>query len=133
MKISSRRRNDLVLILAIILASVLMMAGFLIHGSRNTDAMLKITVGGREYGQYPLDTDRTIEIGKTNICEIRDGKVRMIYADCPDQTCVHSLPISRSGGSIICLPNRIVLQIFEQGGKTEETITTDSKPDAIAG
>lgn len=47
--------------------------------------MLKITVDGKQYGTYSLSKDRTIEINDTNICEIKDGKVTMTEADCPDQ------------------------------------------------
>ena len=35
-------------------------------------------------------------------------------ADCPDQICVHTAEISKDGGSIICLPNRIVLEIISE-------------------
>lgn len=28
-------------------------------------------------------------VGRTNVIQIQDGKIRMLDADCPDQTCVH--------------------------------------------
>lgn len=66
---------------------------------------------GELYGQYSLKEDQEIKIGDTNVCEIQAGKVRMTGANCPDQICVHTAEISKDGMTIVCLPNRIVLEI----------------------
>lgn len=42
---------------------------------------------------------------------IENGSVRMLEADCPDQVCVHTAPISKPGQTIVCLPNRVVIEI----------------------
>lgn len=75
---------------------------------------LRITVNGETYGIYDITEDQEIKINDTNICQIENGKVRMTGADCPDQICVHTAEISKDGGSIICLPNRIVLEIISE-------------------
>ena len=75
---------------------------------------LRITVNGENHGIYNITEDQEIKINDTNICQIEDGKVRMTWADCPDQICVHTAEISKDGGSIICLPNRIVLEIISE-------------------
>ena len=72
---------------------------------------VRITVGGEEYGTYSLSEDQTIEINDTNVCEIKDGEVNMIQADCPDQLCIHQGPIHIQGETIVCLPNRVVVEI----------------------
>ena len=74
-------------------------------------AELLITVGESEFGRWPLDEDLTIDIEGHNVCEIQNGTVRMVEADCADQSCVHMAPIDEKGGSVVCLPNRIVLKI----------------------
>lgn len=76
---------------------------------------LRISVDGKTYGVYSLEEDREIKIGDTNVCRIQDGKVKMTEADCPDQICVHTAEISADGGTIVCLPNRIVLEIISDG------------------
>lgn len=78
---------------------------------------VRITVGGEEYGTYSLSEDQTIEIHDTNVCEIKDGEVNMIQADCPDQLCIHQGPIRIQGETIVCLPNRVVVEIT---GKDKE-------------
>ena len=72
---------------------------------------LRITVSGKEYGVYSLDEDQVIKIGDTNVCEIKDKKVTMISAECPDQLCIHQGPICLQGETIVCLPNKVVLEV----------------------
>lgn len=50
-----------------------------------------------------------------NIVEIKNGMVSVIEASCRNQICVKHSPISRSGESIVCLPNRLVVRI-DSGG-----------------
>ena len=57
-----------------------------------------------------------IEIpGKVGKCilVISDGKADMESADCPNQICVHHSAISHIGETIICLPNRVVIEVIE--------------------
>lgn len=72
---------------------------------------IQITVNGDLLGTYSLGKDQVIEIGDTNVCEIKDGKARMISATCPDHLCIDQQgPIDEKGGMIICLPNRVVIE-----------------------
>ena len=72
--------------------------------------MIRITVNGELYGEYSLDKDQVIPIGETNVCEIKDGRVKMIEANCPDHLCMHQKAIDAGGGTIVCLPNRVVIE-----------------------
>ena len=61
----------------------------------------------------------TLEIeynGGVNILRIEDGKIRMQYADCPDQTCVKAGWLQSSSLPIVCLPHHLVIQYTENGG-----------------
>ena len=53
-----------------------------------------------------------------NVVEIKDGKVSVTEASCKNQVCVRHGAISRTGESIVCLPNRLVVRIEngEEGG-----------------
>ena len=44
-----------------------------------------------------------------NIITVADGEVFISRADCPDQICVQHGPLQKTGGLIICLPNRLVI------------------------
>ncbi len=123
------RKTDLILILVLALIPVLIliynMTGMLSSG----DPELVVYVDGEEYGRFPLNEDRTVEIGDTNICRIHGGQAVMSEANCPDQVCVHSAPIDAKGGHIVCLPNKVVLAIEnnEEGASAEEAL------DGVAG
>ena len=71
---------------------------------------IQITVDGELYGTYSLGKDQVIAIGDTNVCEIKDGEVKMTEADCPDHLCMKQPAVGSAGGYIVCLPNRVVIQ-----------------------
>ncbi len=52
------------------------------------------------------------EFGR-NVLEFGEGKVRSIEADCPDQIDVLQGYISEVGETIVCLPNRMVVEIID--------------------
>ena len=107
---------------------MLLLGGILWFIFRPADAgeqsMVRITVNGQVYGEYPLDEDLEIPIHDTNICVIENGTVYMKSAYCPDQICVKTKPIHNRAASIICLPNKVSVEIVGGSADTEE-------PDAI--
>ena len=121
------RKTDIILIAILAVFPLCMLAFNVMSAMKYTETRLVIVKDGETFGTYPLTGDRIIEIGDTNICEIRDGEVKMIHAECPDQICVHSAPISKYGGTIVCLPNKIILSIED----AQENRNSDA-PDAVA-
>ena len=71
---------------------------------------IQITVNGELYWTYSLGKDQVISIGDTNVCEIKNGEVKMTDADCPDHLCMKQPAVGSSGGFIVCLPNKVVIQ-----------------------
>ncbi|MGI6004310.1 MAG: NusG domain II-containing protein [Christensenellales bacterium] len=55
----------------------------------------------------------TYAISEGNTAEISPDGARMIWADCPDQYCVHQGKIA-GGLPIVCLPNRVMIRIERQ-------------------
>ena len=84
--------------------------------------MAEVTVDGEFYGTYSLKKDQIVEIvvneEVTNVLQIKNGKADMIKADCPDLLCVHQRAISNQNETIVCLPNKVVVEIV--GGKKTE-------------
>lgn len=106
-------KKDLILICSVlVLAAAFWLIPRAVGIFGNSKAQkLRITVSGKEYGVYSLDEDQVIKIGDTNVCEIKDKKVTMISAECPDQLCIHQGPICLQGETIVCLPNKVVLEV----------------------
>ena len=60
------------------------------------------------------DDTFTIERGgHTNTVEIKDHKIRVREADCPDQTCVKMGWLSSSSMPIVCLPHKLVIEFCD--------------------
>ena len=51
--------------------------------------------------------------GHTNTIEIRDKKIRVLDADCPDQTCVNMGWLSSASMPIVCLPHHLVIEFTD--------------------
>jgi hypothetical protein len=69
---------------------------------------------------YTIDlsnsSDRTIEVeyhGSKNIIEIKNHKICVKEADCPDQTCVKMGELESNAAPIVCLPNKLVIEFTE--------------------
>lgn len=105
------KKNEWILVLGVLILAVL--SGFFLYGRRTSGAWVTVQVDGEDYGRYRLSEDQLIEIGETNRLEIRDGKASMIYADCPDQICVESAAIENAQEVIVCMPNRVVVEVTE--------------------
>lgn len=83
----------------------------------NGEEVKKITFGVNMVGKkIPINT----EFGY-NLIEIGDGKVRVIEADCPDKLDVKQGWISKPGETIVCLPNKLVIEI-NGSGRTDDDI-----------
>lgn len=110
-------KGDKYLIIIIVIISILSLAYVKKVAVDYKEEYISIQVNGEEIKKIIFD--RNI-IGKNipietefgyNLIEIGDKKVRVIEADCPDQLDVKQGYISRVGEVIVCLPNRLVVEI----------------------
>ena len=119
-------RNDRIFLMA---AGLVVAAGLLFYlfSGRDDGGFAEITVDGELYGTYDLSKDQTVEIviGETvtNTLQIKNHQADMIEADCPDQICVHQRPIDANGETIVCLPNKIVVEIKGAKAAQVDTVT----------
>jgi len=117
------RRSDLLLI-AVLLAAAGGVWAWL-YFTRAQSAEVRVTVDGAVYGTYPLDTDTTVRIGDDtnyNILVIKDGEAWVSEASCPDKICVGKGKIQYDGESIICLPNKVVIETVGGGTAQEDVV-----------
>lgn len=111
-----KRKNDFILIAAVLAVSLVSFAGLrLYRGSHTKDAEAVVTIDGEEYGRFPLTQNvrEKIELddGSYNVLVIQDGEADVTEASCPDGICVNHKNISMQGESIVCLPNKLVVEI----------------------
>ncbi|HKL79604.1 MAG TPA: NusG domain II-containing protein [Mobilitalea sp.] len=114
------KKNDFILIGACLIIGII--ALFLITLTKKEGGEVQIMVDGKEYKTMSLEEDSTytleLEDGEWNTFEIKNGRVDMIDASCPDERCVLHRDIHYLNETIVCLPNSVVLQII--GGEENE-------------
>ena len=91
--------------------------------------METVTVDGEEMLQTLTDKEADVdtEYGHNRI-RIQGRTVVMMEADCPDGYCKEQNAIGAEGGSIICLPHHLVIEMVKENGETN----TYDGVDAIA-
>lgn len=117
------KKKDWILIAVILCVTVLTVFAHVLLGGRGVDRVV-VKIEGAIQGVYSLSEEREIEInGGTNRLRIKNGKASMIEADCPDQLCVHQKPVSLNHESIICLPNRVVVEVESGTDREFDAVT----------
>jgi hypothetical protein len=110
------KKLDYVVIIVLALFTVASFVGTLLNSSRKyNEKYVEIEVNGNSYKTYPLvNYEETIKI-KTklgeNIIQIKDNKVHILDADCPDKVCIKDGYISEPGQILVCLPNKVVVEV----------------------
>lgn len=110
-------QGDKVLIIVVLILTLLSLGFIKIQAFSNENKFVSIQVNGKEVKKIIFDkkiVGKKIPIESEygfNLIEIDDEKVRVIEADCPDKIDVKQGYISKIGETIICLPNRMVVEI----------------------
>ena len=69
--------------------------------------------------ELDLSRDQTLTLtganGGKNVVNIKDGKIAVLEADCPDHICM-AMGYRSSGAPIACLPNGLILSFSEAPG-----------------
>lgn len=112
-------KADIILLIVLVLIGIA--STVYVSASKTGGDKISITRSGKLYGSYSLLEDREIAITDdsgevTNTVVINDGEVHMESASCHNQVCVHHAAISSTGESIVCLPNRVIVEIEGGGG-----------------
>ena len=107
------KKADIVLLIIILVVGIPLSVLSLTEGIGGDK--VRISLDGEIYGVYPLGEDREIDVtedGHTNHITIKDGQVSMSYSTCGNQVCVNTGAISETKDAIVCLPNRVVVEII---------------------
>ncbi|MBS4981258.1 MAG: NusG domain II-containing protein [Lachnospiraceae bacterium] len=123
------KKNDWILAGTVLVAALFFLAGnvFSERKAKDAEKYLKIKVDGEVFREVSLKENEEIAIGEHNRVKIENGQAEMIWADCPDQICVRHSKISKNRESIICLPNKVILEIVDKADEGSK------ENDAVAG
>ena len=102
---------DVILITSVL--AIILSVFIVVSLTREPGAVARVSVDGRVVAEYPLSVDCEYLLnGGTNLLVIRDGVAYMKHAECPDRLCVNQGKKSLSGERIVCLPNRVMIEIM---------------------
>ncbi len=116
------------IIIGIVAVTVGILVFFLYFVNADSGNIVTVEKDGQIIETLKLDEDieRNYDFdGETNTLVIKDGKVNVTQANCPDGICVNHKSINKSGESIICLPHKFVVTVSNDK-------TTDDDIDAVA-
>jgi len=119
------KKKDMILIVAVLAISLISLAA--IKMTQKDGKEVIVTVDGKEVYKTSIKKDQIYQIPEengTNVMQIKDGKVTMIEATCPDHYCMKQKAVDEHGGSIICLPNKVVIE----GKDSAEPSEPDDSP-----
>ncbi len=116
MSIQGKRLVRDAVLIAVLLVTALA-AFIIINALRRPGAEVVISVNGDAVSLYSLSDDGEYPLnGGTNLLVIEGGEAYIKSADCPDGLCVHQGKISDVGERIVCLPNRVMVEVVSDGG-----------------
>ena len=104
----------------IVIAGVLLLSAaasvfvLLYHGTGNT---VSVSHDGKVIKRINLDTvtspyEFTVTGGNgSNTVRVEQGRISVVDASCPDHVCVNTGWISDGAIPIVCLPNKLVIQV----------------------
>lgn len=122
-----KRKYDFILLGGILFAGCLLGLFVLLFSGKGKN--VQIRVSGEVVATLPLSKNTTYEIqgmGGTNLLVIQEGEAWIEQASCPDGLCVKTGHIRQSGQSVICLPNRVVVEIVGADGHDDPTNEIDA-------
>ena len=102
-----------IILFAVILAVCVLLSFFFLGNSSPAEAV-QVTSDGILLYTLPLSIDREVIIKTehgTNTVTVKNGKVAVTEADCPDHYCMKR-GYCNSGTEIVCLPNRLVIRFL---------------------
>lgn len=117
------KKNDWLLLIVVLFAAALIFLVRYFVGDEHP-GYVTVRIDGEIVETYDLSTDQVVELNSgTNTMKIENHSVDMIEADCPDKLCVHQKAISKNNENIICLPNKVVIQIVSQDESVIDAVT----------
>ena len=110
------RLADIFLLSAILLLTAGITAAILLPRRGGSAAVIR--VDGEIVAALPLDRDTVYPVQSkwgSNTVTVKDGRVSVSDADCPDLVCVHTPALEKgSVGVIACLPHRLTVQVEDK-------------------
>jgi hypothetical protein len=118
------KKNDIILFATVILFGIMIL--LITDMTKSEGSKVRVYVDRKVYMTLDLKQNRKFTVkgkkGAFNTFEIKDGYVKMIGASCPDKICVNHRPIHYNHEQIVCLPNKVCLEIIHGEEKNVDSV-----------
>ncbi|MBQ3816943.1 MAG: NusG domain II-containing protein [Clostridia bacterium] len=101
------KKGDIIVFICILAAGIALIILTLIKTQGKT---VVITENGNEVYTGSLYFNKEVEL-RGNTVVIKSGRAFVSKADCKNQICVNSPEISKKGETIVCLPNKVIVEV----------------------
>ena len=111
------KKMDIVIIVVLIISSFIPHFIYSSIGSKNNkDLYATIKVDGEIHNTIDLPTTSEEKFiiqteNGTNTILVNNNEINIVHADCKDELCVKQGSISKIGKTLICLPNKLIIEI----------------------
>ena len=119
------KKRDIILIVSLLVVGIIALVIW--HFIYSVDGKY-VTIEQRDnlIGIYPLNVDKEIEIEHrgevVNKIVIEDGYCHMEEAECPDHLCIKQGKVNKSGQTIVCLPDRVVVTVVDSDSSDYDSV-----------
>lgn len=115
-------RNAKLILGLLVLAAAVSAVFLLLPGKQTEHPVARVTINGTPVIEIDLtgvDAPYTLTYdgpgGFSNTILVEQGRIRVSEAGCPDQVCVSQGFISDGTTPIVCLPNKLIIEIVGGG------------------
>jgi hypothetical protein len=78
---------------------------------------------GKLCQRLKLDKDQEVVLFNGRmLLELKDGRIRVKESDCPRRICLHTGWIQHPGETIVCVPNKMVIEINASGSPRVDAV-----------
>lgn len=103
------KKGDIAVAITVLFVA-LISALFPFHLSKDNGEKVIVKKNNQTVYEGKLDVDDTVDL-VGNVIVIKDKEVYMKSANCKNGLCVRHKKISKAGESIVCLPNKVTVEI----------------------
>ncbi len=79
--------------------------------NREPARFARILSGGQEITVVDLSKNQEFTVAQKNTVTVKDGKIAVTWADCPDHYCMKR-GFCAGGTPIVCLPNKLTVEFL---------------------
>ena len=118
------RKKEIIAVLVLVLVAVVSFVCIRLF-AEGKGRSVKVYVDSKLSKTFDLGSDREYFIETNygyNLLIIKNNRVRILDADCPNKICVDKGYISKNGESIICLPHHVVVTVESDEEKTVDAV-----------